>query len=199
MFKDIPSIFELLTYLTQLIIQLCLHDKAFTITYFQFCCCCKSTTTRVINIEMVPICHTSAQSLGYIYFSNIVDYFDFAKSLLGVTGSLIRNLCTEFGISIPHFFLLFSLHIQDIQWEKIFIVFCPNNCKYIFRMTLSLHYTRLILVDKCRCKYAQCISYYVLKSSYILNIRPKPFENELPAHHTLRFTQGCGIYQIVII
>ena len=33
----------------------------------------------------------------------------------------------------------------------------------------------------------------------MLNVRPKLFDNELPEHHPLRFTQGCGIYQILMI
>ena len=33
----------------------------------------------------------------------------------------------------------------------------------------------------------------------MLSIRPKLFDNKLPAHHPLRFTQGYGIYQIFII
>ena len=33
----------------------------------------------------------------------------------------------------------------------------------------------------------------------MLNIRPKLFENESPANHPLRFTQGCGVYQILMI
>ena len=33
----------------------------------------------------------------------------------------------------------------------------------------------------------------------MLNVRPNLYENELQAHHPLRFTQGCGIDQIIMI
>ena len=33
----------------------------------------------------------------------------------------------------------------------------------------------------------------------MLNIRPKIFENESPAHYPLIFTQGRGIYQILMV
>ena len=33
----------------------------------------------------------------------------------------------------------------------------------------------------------------------MLNIRPKRFENEFPAHFTFIFNQGCGIEQILMM
>ena len=33
----------------------------------------------------------------------------------------------------------------------------------------------------------------------MLNISPKLFDNESPAHQPLRFTQGCGIDNILMI
>ena len=33
----------------------------------------------------------------------------------------------------------------------------------------------------------------------MMNVRPKLFKNELPAHHPLRFTQVCSIDKIIII
>ena len=103
------SLFEILTSLTRLSEQLRLRDKAFPITYIlgSFY---KSTTTGVVEIEMVPIYHTSGQTLRHIYFSIIAYYPKVVNSLHGVNGSLIRNVLTEFGIYISEFFLLFSLY-----------------------------------------------------------------------------------------
>ena len=64
-----------------------------------------------LDIKMVPIYHTSAQSLWYVYFYIIADYLNLFKSLLGVTRSPIQNACTEFGIYSSQILVLFSLHI----------------------------------------------------------------------------------------
>ena len=48
------SIFELFIYLARLSKQLRLRDKAFPITYLSDCFC-KSTTTGMVDIEMVTI------------------------------------------------------------------------------------------------------------------------------------------------
>ena len=84
------SLFELLTYLARRSEQLRLRDKAFP-----------SGTNLV---------HFSAQTLRHVYVATIADYVDVVEILHGVTGSSIRNVCTEFGIYIPQFFVLFSLH-----------------------------------------------------------------------------------------
>ena len=66
-----------------------------------------------LDIKMVPIYHTSAQSLWYVYFHIIADYLDFTKSLLGVTRSPTRNLCTESGIYFLRYFCcsIFTVNI----------------------------------------------------------------------------------------
>ena len=64
---------------------------------------------------------------------------------------------------------------------------------------MSLPCTGIVLVARRRRQSTECVSYYVYNYSYILNIRPKLFENEYPAHHPLRFTQGCDIEQIIMI
>ena len=45
----------------------------------------------------------------HVYFAIMADYIDIVESLHGVTRSLIQNICTEFGIYIYQFFLLFYL------------------------------------------------------------------------------------------
>ena len=47
--------------------------------------------------------------------------------------------------------------------------------------------------------YRTNISCYVFNFSYMMNIMPKLFNNESPAHHPLIFTQGCGTVQIIMI
>ena len=68
----------------------------------------------MVWIEMVPIYHTSAQSLRYIYFIIIPDYLDFFKSFLGLTGYLIRNVCAEFGIYFPWLILIYLCTFKRI-------------------------------------------------------------------------------------
>ena len=102
------SIFEQLTCLAHLRKQLRLCDKAFPITY-PLGCFCESDTTWVVQIEVIPIYHTPAQTLRYVYFAIIAYYFDTVELLHGVTGSLILNVCTQVGIHVPLFFLLFYL------------------------------------------------------------------------------------------
>ena len=70
---------------------------------------CKSTTTGVVEIEMVTIYHMSAQSLRYVYFSIIAYYLNVIKSLLGVTISPILNVCSEFGIYFSRLFFCCSV------------------------------------------------------------------------------------------
>ena len=103
------SIFELLTSLVSIIEQIRMRDKVFPITYLLdgFC---RSTNTWVVYIEVVPIYHTSEQALRHIYFATIEANLNVFKILHGVTGSSIRNACSEFGIYIHQLFLLFSLH-----------------------------------------------------------------------------------------
>ena len=103
------SIFEPLTYIARLSKQLRLRDKAFPITHLSDCFR-KSTITWVVDIEVVPIYHTSMKTLRHVYFAIIANYLDVIESLHGVNGSSIRNICTEFGIYTPQLFLLFSLH-----------------------------------------------------------------------------------------
>ena len=79
------------------------------------------------------------------------------------------------------------------------VVFYPTKCKRIVCATLSLIHARFVLVAGQRRKSTESTRYYVVNSIYMLNIRPKLFENESPVHHTLRFTQGCGIDQILMI
>ena len=43
------------------------------------------------------------------------------------------------------------------------------------------------------------MSYYVVNSSYMLNIRPYLLDNESPVHHPLGFTHIYGIKQILIV
>ena len=93
------SIFELLKYLARIIKQLRLHDKSFPITYLLYCFH-KPNTTWVVEIEIVPIYHTSEHNLRHVYFAIIADYLELVKSLPGVTISSIRNLSTEFKIDI---------------------------------------------------------------------------------------------------
>ena len=90
-------LFKLLTYITWLIIQILLWEKTFPITHLSYCFR-KYTTAGVVQIEMLPIQHTSAQSLRHVYFSIIVYYLDFSNSLLRVIRSLNLNICAEFGI-----------------------------------------------------------------------------------------------------
>ena len=66
------SIFELLKYLARLRINIRFNDKAFTVSYYQDYFH-KSTSNRVVQIEMVPIQHTSVQSLWYVYIYTISD------------------------------------------------------------------------------------------------------------------------------
>ena len=127
------SLFELLTFLARLRIQLYLYYKTFTIEYLSNCFI-KHTTTWVVQIEMVPIQHTSAQSLRYMKFSIIAYYFDFIKNLLGVTGYPIQNVCSEF--------------------RTFFSSFCCSLCKLkrftgrlIPAQEFHFFYTRLILVN----------------------------------------------------
>ena len=47
---------------------------------------------------MVPIYRTSMQTLRHVYFVIIAEYLDVVECLSGGTGSLMRNVCTEFGI-----------------------------------------------------------------------------------------------------
>ena len=54
------------------------------------------------------------QTLRHVYFSIIEDYLYAVKIFLGVTGTSILDLCTEFGTYIYHLLLLFSLNIEDI-------------------------------------------------------------------------------------
>ena len=63
---------------------------------------------------MVPIYHTSAQILRYANIAIISEYLNIFKSLLGVTGPLIQNVCAEFEINFSQIFLLFYLYIQEI-------------------------------------------------------------------------------------
>ena len=78
------SLFELLTSLARLSRQLLLRNKDFPITnllgFF-----CESNTTGVVEIEMVPIYHTYAQTLRQVYFDIIADYLKVFKSLHVVT------------------------------------------------------------------------------------------------------------------
>ena len=60
---------------------------------------------------MVPIEQTPEQILCYIYLSIVAGYLNFVKSLLGVTGSPVRNVCAEFGVYFYHILLLFFLKI----------------------------------------------------------------------------------------
>ena len=57
----------------------------------------------------------------------------------------------------------------------------------------------LALVYIFEWKSTEHINEYVFKSRNILKISPTLLEDELPAHHPLRFAQGCDIYQICII
>ena len=120
------SLFELLTYLARLSKQIRLCEKAFPITHpSEFFC--KSTTNWVDEIEVVPIYHTSSQTLRHVYFAIISDYLDIVKFLHGVTGSSIRNIRTEVIIYVPHFLLLLSLYNEEIWGGTILIVFYPVN------------------------------------------------------------------------
>ena len=122
------SLFELLTYIAQLIMQICLDDKAFPVAhlsvFFRI-----STANWVVQIEMLPIQYTSAQSLWCVYFAIVADYFYSTESLFGVTGYPMRNVCNDFGIYFSQVLLLFSFRIQYIQWEIILIVFLCTNCE----------------------------------------------------------------------
>ena len=113
MFIKSLSLFELVTYPACISKQLRLLDKAFKITYL-LDCFCKSTTTGVVEIEIVPIKHTSAQTLWHVYFSIIANYFDIVDIVLGVTRSSVQNICTEFVIYISQFLLLFYLYSYEI-------------------------------------------------------------------------------------
>ena len=64
------SVFELLPYLARLIIKFFFRYKSFPLAYFPDCFI-KSTTTKVVEIEMVPIHSTSEQTLRRVYFSII--------------------------------------------------------------------------------------------------------------------------------
>ena len=123
-------IFELLTYLAQLIVQFILRKKAFKLAYLPNCFC-RSTSNRVVKIEMELIYHMPAQIVWYVYFSIVADYSYFMNSLIEVTRSLIHDVCTEFGFFIYQIFLLFSFNIQEIYWKNI-CCFQP----YQFRITL---------------------------------------------------------------
>ena len=105
------SIFEFLISLARLSEQLRLSDKALPITYlWDFFC--KSTTTILVEIKIVPIYHTYAQTLRHIYFSIVSDYLDVVDSLHGVTGYLMRNVCTNFGIL---FLVSFCCYLFEIK------------------------------------------------------------------------------------
>ena len=103
------SLFKLLKYLARLIKRLCFRDNVFPITYL-LDCFLRSTTTGFFEIEMVPIWHMSEQTLRHVYFAVIEDYINIVKILHGLTGSLIRNIYTDFGIYIYLVYLLFSLY-----------------------------------------------------------------------------------------
>ena len=60
---------------------------------------------------------------------------------------------------------------------------------------MSLPSTVLVIVSGPRQKYTERISYYVINSRYMLNIRPKLFENESSVHLPLRFIHDYSIYQ----
>ena len=116
------SLFGLLTYIARLSIQLYLREKSFPITYFSDFVC-KSTTTGVVEIEMVPLYHKSAHTLRHTYLSTVADYLGIVESLNGVTKSLIQNVCTEFGISISYFVVVvLFVQLRDLM-ETIFVVF----------------------------------------------------------------------------
>ena len=102
------SIFELLIFLPRLSIQHRLDDKDFQVAHFPYCFR-RSTSTLVVKIDLVPIQHTSANSLRHIYFSIVEHFIDVVESLLGVTRSRICDECAEFDIPIYRIFLLFSL------------------------------------------------------------------------------------------
>ena len=102
------SHFELLTNLARLSKTSRLHDNIFPITYISDFFC-KSTTTGVVEIEMVPIYHTSVHTLRHVYFYIIADYLSVVNILHGITGSLIQNVCTAFVFYISQLLLLFSL------------------------------------------------------------------------------------------
>ena len=82
------SLFELLTCIAHLSENLRFCANAFTIThlpeYFS-----NSTTTWVVEIDVIPILHMSAQNYPYVYFAIIAYYLDIVEFLLGVTGSSI--------------------------------------------------------------------------------------------------------------
>ena len=99
-----PSIFEVLTSIVRLIKHIRLCDKTFPITNLSYCYH-QSTNTGLVEIELIPIYHTSAQNLRHIYFDIITYYLDVVESLPGVTRSSIQNVCTEFGIYIYQFLL----------------------------------------------------------------------------------------------
>ena len=89
--------------------------------------------------------------------------------------------------------------IKIFNRGEVFVIFYPTKRKWIVCARLSLPCTGVVLVAGRIRQSTECVSYYVYNYSYILNIRPKHFDNESPAHHPLRFTQGCDIYQILII
>ena len=109
MFIESLSLFELLTSLAHHSEQIRLCDKAFPITHLSDSFH-KYTITGMVEIEMVPIYHTSAQILRHAYFSIIADYLDVVEILHGVTGSSILNVCTESVIYISQFLLFLSLY-----------------------------------------------------------------------------------------
>ena len=68
----------------------------------------------MIEIEMVPIYHMTAQTFRYIYLIIIKYYPNIIKSLLRGIRSPILRVYAKFVIPISYLFLLFYLYYKDI-------------------------------------------------------------------------------------
>ena len=93
------------------------------------------------------------------------------------------------------FVVLFS-HLRDLEGNNT-RYFLPYQLQITLSHNTNPYFSRLVLVDWCIWKCYEHIRYYVVNSSYMLNIRPKISENESPENHPLRFTQGYVIDQIL--
>ena len=144
-----------------------------------------------------------------------------------IDGTNLAHVCAEFAACISYYHSRLTRHCRSLAWSKRILnslsmrwvwnfYFSATFFCYIwafkrfsrkqYSLFLSLpstndlfvkHWAFAVLV--CIWKSTERIIYYVLKSIYILNIRPQIFDNEFPLHYSLRFTQSCGIKQIFII
>ena len=62
------------------------------------------------------------ETLRHVYIAIVAYFIKEVKSLHGLTGYLIRNVCTEFGIYIYQFFVVIFVKLRDLA-GGVFVIY----------------------------------------------------------------------------